>query len=226
MARTEEDRRFDYYPAFLDLVRKRVVVVGGGEIATGKVRGLVPCGVDPLIVVAPEVSGFIQEQADAGALECRRRPYRPGDLEGADLAFASTDDRALNAVVADEARERGVPVLAVDDVPNCDFIAPALVKRGRLAVAISTAGRSPAVASHTRRELERVIGPEWGELLEVAATVRDGLGDDRAKVAPEEWQAALDPELKALVRRGERAAAVALLHGRLRRTSPSAGGAA
>ncbi len=216
MARTEQDRDFEYYPAFLDLVRKRVVVVGGGEIATGKVRGLLPCGVDPLVVIAPEVSQYIRSQAELGTVEWHQRPYEPGDLAGADLAFAATDDRVLNALVAREARELGVPVLAVDDIPNCDFIAPAIVKRGKLVVAISTAGRSPALASHTRRQLERVITPEWGDLLEVAAEVRDRLGPDRARVSPEQWQAALDDELKTLVWSGDLRAAVELLYGRLR----------
>src|SRR5205814_2167233 len=112
--------------AFLDLRRKRVVVVGGGEIATGKVRGLLPCGPDPLIVVAPKASDEIQEAARAGQIEWLARPYRDGDLAGAAVCFAATDDRALNAVVAAEARRIGALVLAVDDVPNCDFIAPAI----------------------------------------------------------------------------------------------------
>src|SRR5919197_4987032 len=119
---------FQYYPAFLDLRRRRVVVVGGGEVATGKVRGLLPCGPEPLVVIAPEASTFIRGQAAAGRLEWHARPYQDGDLAGAYVAFAATDDRALNATVARDARQRGVPVLAVDDVPNCDFIAPAIVK--------------------------------------------------------------------------------------------------
>ena len=215
MVRTDADREFDYYPAFLDLVRKHVVVVGGGEIATGKVRGMLPCGVDPLVVIAPEVSPLIAAYAAAGALMWHARAYRDGDLAGVDLAFAATDDRDANAVVAHEARARGIPVLAVDDIPNCDFIAPAVVKRDHLTVAISTAGHSPAMASHLRRRLERIISPEWGDLLAVAAEVRQRLGTDRARVAPLAWQAALDREVKRLVWSGDLAAATALLYDRL-----------
>jgi precorrin-2 dehydrogenase/sirohydrochlorin ferrochelatase len=215
MARADADRHFEYYPAFLDLVRKRVVVVGGGTIATQKVRGLLPCGADPVVVIAPKVSAFVREQAKAGRLLWEERPYRDGDLEHADLAFAATNDRALNAEVAREARRRGVPVLAVDDIPYCDFIAPAVVKRGRLTVAISTSGRSPALASHTRRKLERVVTPQWGDLLEVAAAVRDRLGPHRARVSPEAWQHALDRDVKRLVWKGDLEGAKQLLWDRL-----------
>ncbi len=215
MPRTDQDRHYEYYPAFLDLVRKHVVVVGGGTIATQKVRGLLPCGADPIVVIAPKVSVLIQEQAGQGRLRWEQRPYQPGDLEGADLVFASTNDRSLNAEVAREAREREIPVLAVDDIPYCDFIAPAVVKRGQLTVAISTSGRSPALASHTRRKLERVVTPEWGKLLEVAASVRDRLGPYRAKIAPEQWQEALDREVKRLVWAGDTEQATDLLWSRL-----------
>jgi siroheme synthase-like protein len=215
MMRTDADRHYDYYPAFLDLVRKRVVVVGGGEIATGKVRGLLPCGVDPLVVIAPTVSPPIAAHAASRSLIWHQRPYRVGDLAGADLAFAATDDRAANAVVAQEARERGIPILAVDDIPNCDFIAPAVVKRDHLTVAISTGGHSPALASHLRRRLERIISPEWGDLLAVAAAVRQRLGPDRARVSPLAWQAALDKDVMRLVWAGEHDAATALLYERL-----------
>ncbi len=215
MARTEADRQYEYYPAFLDLVRKRVVVIGGGTIATQKVRGLLPSGAEPIVVIAPTVQAFIRDQAQAGHIIWEARPYASGDLKGADLAFAATNDRSLNAQVAREARERAVPVLAVDDIPYCDFIAPAVVKRGRLTVAISTSGRSPALASHTRRKLERVITPQWGELLEVAASVRDRLGPHKAQIDPEAWQVALDHEVKRLIWAGDHAGAEELLWQRI-----------
>jgi siroheme synthase-like protein len=215
MARTDADRHFEYYPAFLDLVRKRVVIVGGGEIATGKVRGLLPCGADPIVVIAPEVSPVIAECVAAGTVQWHPRSYQAGDLAGADLAFAATDDRDANAVIAREARARGIPVLAVDDIPHCDFIAPAIVRRDRLTIAISTNGHSPALASHLRRRLERIVSPEWGDLLAVAAEVRRRLGPDRARVSPVAWQAALDREVKRLVWSGNLEAATALLFERL-----------
>ena len=211
MTRTEDDRGYQYFPAFLDLVRKRVVVVGGGDVATSKVRSLMPCGVEPLIVVAPETTPAIQEAAAAGQLVWLARVYCDGDLAGAALAFAATDDRSLNAQVAAEARRHGVPVLAVDDIPHCDFIAPALVRRGELVVAISTHGRSPALARRTREWLDGEFPAHWGGLLEVVAAVRQRLGPLRSRISPEAWQAALSGPVDDLVRRGEHGAAETLL---------------
>src|SRR5437764_403124 len=162
MARsTYHDRGAQYFAAFLDLLNKKVVVVGGGKIATSKVRALLPCRPQPLLVVAPRASAFIRRAAEAGQLQWLARDYAHGDLTGAALAFGATDDRDLNARVADEARQLGIPVLAVDDVPNCDFIAPALVRRGDVTVAISTSGRSPAMARRTRQRLERALPSYW-----------------------------------------------------------------
>ncbi|HYY89586.1 MAG TPA: bifunctional precorrin-2 dehydrogenase/sirohydrochlorin ferrochelatase [Chloroflexota bacterium] len=205
-----------FYPVFLDLLDKHVVVVGGGAVATSKVRGLLPCRPRPLVVIAPEVAPFIAQHAAAGALIWLRRAYAEGDLASADLAFGASDDRALNARVADEARRRGVPVLAVDDVAHCDFIAPAVVERGDLRIAISTGGRSPAMAARARRELERLVPHDWGALLDVAATARERLRKARGRVPSEAWQVALaDPQLKRLVEVGRTEAAVEHLLERL-----------
>ena len=167
------DHGLPYFAAFLDLLRKKVVVVGGGKVATTKIRALLPCGPKPLVVVAPQVSTFIRRAAEAGQLDWRPRGYAAHDLHDAALAFGATDDRALNAQVAADARRLGVAVLAVDDVPNCDFIAPALVRRGDVTVAISTGGRSPALARRTRERLERALPASWGDVLEVAAAQED-----------------------------------------------------
>jgi precorrin-2 dehydrogenase len=160
-------RRTPYFAAFVNLLGKKVVVVGGGKIATAKVRALLPCQPEPLVVVAPEVSPFIARAAHDAQLVWLDRHYRAGDdvLTGATLVFGATDDRALNAQVAADARAASIPVLAVDDAANCDFIAPALVQRGDVAVAISTGGRSPAMARRTRERLDQALPPHWGDLL-------------------------------------------------------------
>src|SRR5919202_1680420 len=177
------DRGVPYFPAFLDLLGKRVVVVGGGQVATAKVRALLPCRPGPLAVVAPRASAFIRRAAETGELVWYPRGYASGDLTAdTALAFGASNDRALNARVAADARALGVPVLAVDDVPNCDFIAPALVRRGDVTVAISTAGRSPALARRTRERLERALPAYWGQLLDVAAAARERLGGRRALI--------------------------------------------
>src|SRR4051812_3275545 len=109
------DRGVPYFAAFLDLVRRKVVVVGGGTVATTKVRALLPCQPAPLVVVAPEVSAFIRRAAEASQLEWRPRTYVADDLHDATLVFGATDDRELNACVAADARRLGVAVLAIDD---------------------------------------------------------------------------------------------------------------
>ena len=208
-------RSVPYYPAFLDLCSRRVVVVGGGAVATAKVRGLLECQ-PALVVIAPRVSAELHQLAEAGEVSWIPRAYQPGDLAGADLAFAASDDRALNARVASEARQLGIPVLTVDDVDNCDFIAPAVVRRGDVVVAISTGGRSPAMARRAREELERIVPPDWGELLEVAAAARERLGSGRARVPAAAWQAALGAtDLRRLVISGHIEEAIEHLLGQL-----------
>src|SRR5712692_5160806 len=219
MTRTSAaDRGVAYFAAFLDLVRKKVVVVGGGKVATTKVRALLPCQPAPLVVVAPEVSAFIRRAAEAGRVQWRQREYAADDLQEATLAFGATDDRVLNARVAANARRLGVAVLAVDDVPNCDFIAPALVRRGDVTIAISTGGRSPAMARRTRERLERALPGSWGDLLEVAAAARERLGATRPLIDADRWQTALDGEVERLAEAGALDAATDLLLTRLGRT--------
>src|SRR6266851_2674280 len=219
MTRTSAaDRGVAYFAAFLDLVRKKVVVVGGGNVATTKVRALLLCQPAPLVVVAPEVSAFIRRAAEAGRVQWRQREYAADDLQDATLAFGATDDRGLNARVAADARRLGVAVLAVDDVPNCDFIAPALVRRGDVTIAISTGGRSPAMARRTRELLERTLPGSWGDVLEVAAAARERLGGTRQLIDADRWQTALDGEVERLAESGALDEATDLLVRKLERT--------
>jgi precorrin-2 dehydrogenase len=212
VARTTHDRGYQYFPAFLDLARKRVVVIGGGAVAASKVASLLPCGADPVVVVAPDACSVIVEYAAAGRLQWVAREYVENDLAGAALAFGATNDRSVNAQVADEARRRGILVLAVDDVQHCDFIAPALVRRGDLVLAISTHGRSPALARRTREWLDASLPPHWGALLDVAAIVRQRLRALHVVAQPEDWQSALSGPVEDLVRIGQLEAAADLLY--------------
>jgi uroporphyrin-III C-methyltransferase / precorrin-2 dehydrogenase / sirohydrochlorin ferrochelatase len=206
-----------YFAAFLDLLHKRVVVVGGGHVATSKVRALLPCQPE-LVVVAPCASTEIQQAAATGKLIWHQREYAPGDLDHAILAFGASDDRELNARVAAEARQKNIPVLAVDDVSNCDFIAPALVRRGDMTVAISTNGRSPALARRTRELLDDALPPYWGELLDVAAAARQQLGGTRSVINPDDWQTALRGEVEDLVAAGALDEAIDVLYRSLERS--------
>ncbi len=219
MPRTQAaDRGVPYFATFFDLLHKKVVVVGGGRVASTKVRSLLPCQPLPLLVVAPCATPAIQRAAAEGHLVWHARDYAATDLDGAVLAFGATDDRELNARVAADARRLGIPVLAVDDVPNCDFIAPAIVRRGDVTVAISTAGRSPAMARRTRELLDATLPPFWGRLLDVAAAARQRLGGTRSVIEPDRWQSALDGEVEYLASIGAVQAATDLLVKKLERS--------
>jgi precorrin-2 dehydrogenase/sirohydrochlorin ferrochelatase len=146
------------------------VVVGGGEVADRKARKLLQARAK-VVVISPEVKPELASMA----AEVRRRPYREGDLEGAFLVFAATDRRDVNAAVAREARERGVPVNVADNPTEGDFALPSTLRRGRLQVAVSTGGASPTLARRIRRELEDAFGFEWaGVVEELNKARRDG----------------------------------------------------
>jgi len=137
------------------------VVVGGGEVASRKARKLLQSGAE-VVVISPEVRPDLVEED----VEIQQRLYRHGDLEGAHLAFTATDSREVNAAVAREAGERGIPVNVADRPSEGDFALPSTLRRGRLQVAVSTGGASPALAKRIRGELEGVFGPEWTGIVE------------------------------------------------------------
>ena len=160
-----------YYPVFLDIAGKPVVVIGGGDIAHVKVVGLLKAGAE-VTVVSPELNEEMAALANEGRFRHLKRDYEPGDLEGYTLAFVATDDRSVNSTVADEGKARKVWVNAVDDPPYCDFIMPGIAQKGDLIIAISTSGRSPAMARKMREEIEEFLTDDWAAMLELAAEVR------------------------------------------------------
>ena len=190
-----------YYPVFLDLAGKRVLVIGGGNTAHQKMANLLKAGAE-VTVISPELS----EEMSALAAERRfrhvHRPYQAGDIEGYFLAFVATDDRSANQSIWREGRERGVLVNAVDDPPNCDFIMPGIAQRGDLIVAVSTSGRSPAMARKLREELEAFLTEDYVQMLELAAEVRSELRENGVMVDADVWNAALDDELRGLLAGG------------------------
>ena len=155
-----EDENVVLYPIFLDLSGRRCVVVGGGEVANRKARKLLQARAE-VVVISPEV----RPELESVAAEVHRRPYEDGDLEGAYLAFAATDAREVNAAVAAEAKGRGIPVNVADSPSEGDFALPSVLRRGRLQVAVSTGGASPALARRIRGELEELFGPEWAGVV-------------------------------------------------------------
>ena len=141
-----------FYIACLRLSGRRCVVIGGGEVGLEKVEGLLACDAD-VTLVAPEAHPELVQLALEGSIRWERREYESGDLDGALIAIAATDDTDLNIRVFEDAEARSMLVNVVDVPPLCNFILPAIVRTGPLAVAISTAGASPALAKRMKREI-------------------------------------------------------------------------
>ncbi|BCR03500.1 siroheme synthase [Desulfuromonas versatilis] len=156
------------YPVSLNLEGRLCLVVGGGPVGLRKARGLLAAGAR-VRLVAPQLRSM--EQLPAGIDLCRR-PFAATDLEGAQLVFAATDDRETNETVAREAQRRGILVNRADTPGGGDFALPALLRRGKLTVAVTTAGHSPSLAAAVRDLLADTLGPEWGTLLEITGALR------------------------------------------------------
>jgi uroporphyrin-III C-methyltransferase/precorrin-2 dehydrogenase/sirohydrochlorin ferrochelatase len=190
-----------YYPVGLDLAGKDVLVVGGGKVAEGKIDQLLESEAR-VRLVSPTATPRIAALAAQGLIDWQQRPYRPGDVADAWIVIAAADDRSANAVVAQDARAAGRLVNAVDDVPNCDFIAMSIVKKGELQVAISTGGGSPAMARWMREELERLLPDELGALLDALAEIRLELKATGHIPPYDVWRRAMTPAVLDLLKAG------------------------
>jgi precorrin-2 dehydrogenase/sirohydrochlorin ferrochelatase len=147
------------------------VVVGGGEIGLEKVEGLLACD-GRVVLVAPEAVSELEALAEEGSIEWIRRRYEPGDLEKTFIAVAATDDTDVNISVYRDAEERAMLVNVVDVPPLCNFILPAIVRTGPLAIAISTAGASPALAKRIKRQIAEEFGEPYARLAVLLNEVR------------------------------------------------------
>ena len=162
------------YPIFLRVEGRWCVVIGGGAVAERKVRVLIEAGAR-VTVISPAVTSGLAALAESGRISHWPRPYCPGDLQGAFLAYAATDDETLHATIAREAEAGGVLLNVVDRPQWCTFIVPATVTRGDLTIAVSTGGGSPALARRMRQDLEGALGPEYERALVVLARLRQHL---------------------------------------------------
>src|SRR5258707_1640475 len=160
-----------YIPIFLDVTGRECVVVGGGVVAARKVESLVDAGAH-VTVVSSQLSPLIEALVARGSVKHIARDYQPGDMRGCVLVYAATDDPKLHRELAAEARALGIPINVVDVPELCTFIAPAVVKRGDLQIAISTGGASPAFAARLRHALEDQFGIEYARTLEVLRAAR------------------------------------------------------
>lgn len=161
----------EYYPVFLNVTARRCVVVGGGEVAARKVESLIDAGAE-VTVVSPSAAGSIASLAATGRIQWVRRPYSSGDIVGAFLAYAATDDDELHAAIAADAKDAGVPLNVVDRPQWCDFIVPSIARRGDLVVAVSTSGRSPAMARRIRQDIETMLTAEYEAAIELFDRLR------------------------------------------------------
>jgi len=159
------------YPVQLALSGKKCVVVGGGAVAERKTDGLLECGA-AVVVVARELTDGLKSLTAEGRIETCREPYRRDHLHGAFFVIGATDDEKVNDTVFRDACSLGIPVNIVDDPEKCTVIIPAVVRRGDLTIAISTNGKSPALARRLRIELEERYGPEYETVLDIMGRVR------------------------------------------------------
>ncbi len=166
-------KRFPYYPIYLDIEDRNVVIIGGGNVCARKAETMMKYGAR-VTVISPEFTEEIERWGAEERLALKRKSYDESDLEGAHIVIASTDVQRVNEKIAADCRRRRIPVNVVDVTPLCEFIVPAIIESGSIQIAVSTGGKSPAIARTLKEDLQRMIGPEYAEVNDVLATLRDG----------------------------------------------------
>jgi len=190
-----------YYPVNLNINKRRCLVVGGGKVATRKVKTLLACGAK-VTVVSPEVCAAIGDMAASGRITLVRRGYVSSDLKGCFMVIGATSDMPLNRQISADAEKQNM-LCNIADVPEvCNFILPAVIRRGDLIIAVSTSGKSPAFAKNLRQDLETAFGDEYARFLDLMGAIRKRLLCE--KHDPEEhkdlFERLIDQGLLALVR--------------------------
>ncbi len=193
-----------YYPVYLNLRDRRCIVVGGGAEVERKAQGLLDCGAN-VTVVSPEVTPALRDLAARKLIDWEPRDYQRGDLEGAFLAISDNVDSKIYQEVAAEAERRGILVNVTDVTDLCNFIAPAVVRRGEVTFAISTGGLSPALARRLREELETNPILQWADMAEMISDVRLELRGKGVYPDPERWQECMDQEMLRMFHNGSQA---------------------
>lgn len=202
------------FPMFLKLEGKRSVVIGAGNVGESKIAGLLETGAR-IHVVALDANAVVRGWAREGRIELDLRPFHPNDLDGVFVAVVATSSRSLNERIYDEAQKRGVLCNVVDVPDLCDFFYPAVVRRGDLQIAVSTAGQSPSLAQKIRQQLEKQFGPgytDWvAELGQTRKLILDSDLDKETKLdllhslaSREAVETALE-QLPELAAKGDRA---------------------
>lgn len=179
-----------YYPIFLNVQGKKCLVVGGGEVALRKVKTLLEHAAN-VEVVGLELCPELSKLARGGKIKSRTKSYNSTDVKGALIVIAATDNAKTNERIAADAKKQGVLVNVVDTPEHSDFIVPSTLERGDIIIAVSTSGKSPALARKIRTELENKFGEEYGKLAETVSEVRNQLRQEGIALANEAWQEVL-----------------------------------
>jgi len=209
-------RSGSYYPIFLNMTGRKCVVVGGGQVALRKVKGLLEFGAN-VEVISPDLCPELRELAETGEINVLPRRYQQGDLQGVFVAIVATGNNDVNQEVVNEAGKYGVLTNVVDDAGHSDFIVPSHLQRGNITLAISTAGSSPALARKIRTRLEEDLDKEYAPLSLLVEEVRSELKQKGIKVDNDTWQEALDLDtLIDLLKKGNRKQAKTFLLDNLR----------
>jgi len=192
-----------YYPLLLNIQGKKCLVVGGGEVALRKVQTLLEHSTT-IEIVSPAFCAELNSLVKEGAVRSIQRDYKTEDLNNASLVIAATDDTKVNAKVAADARKKKILVNVVDKPEISDFIVPSCFRHGDIIVAVSTSGKSPALARKIRIELERNIKVEYARLAVIASEVRDELKQLDITVKSDDWQEVLNlNSLIELIKKGK-----------------------
>ncbi|MEA2568812.1 MAG: precorrin-2 dehydrogenase [Acidobacteriota bacterium] len=164
-------KKYPYYPIYIDIEDRDVLIVGGGAVCARKAETMMKYGAR-VTIVSPEITDEIEEWERAGMLSVTRAPYSEAVLEGRSIVIASTDDKCVNGRIARDCRRRRIPVNVVDVTHLCEFIVPAIVEQGSVQIAVSTGGKSPALARTLKEDLQRFVGPEYAEVNDLLGTLR------------------------------------------------------
>jgi len=162
------------FPAFLKLDARQILIVGGGRLASSKIPGLLEAGAR-VRIVSPQINTDLAEKVRNREIEWLPKLFSADDLDGTFLVIAATSLREVNAAVYREADRRGILCNAVDDIESCHFYYGSIVQRGDLQIAVSTNGKSPALAQRLRKEFEQQFGPEYSAWLEWLGAAREAL---------------------------------------------------
>jgi precorrin-2 dehydrogenase len=201
-----------YYPIYVELHKQPCIVIGGGKIAEGKVEGLLTAGAQ-VTIISPNLTSHLHTLVEQNKVAYISRTYQHGDLAGAFMVICATDQPEINHQVWQEASANRQLVNVVDDTPRCNFIAPAILRKGDLNIAISTGGKAPALAVRLKERLQKEIGPQYERFLELSGQLREPLArnipdfEARKKL----WYKLVDSDILELLSQDNEPAALDLI---------------